>query len=84
MSADKPIAYSQSEASASRITSSDANLEAPTAGLPGLVELTTRVTAFEKIAQIEERLTRLESRKRTSDAIDDLISQPELRPVPQD
>ena len=55
--------------------SSDVNLEALTAGLLGLIELTTRVTALEKIAQIEERLTRLENRKRTNEAIDDLISQ---------
>ena len=75
------MARSQSEAtSTSRLMSSDANPEALTAGLPGLVELTARVTALEKIAQIEERLTRLENRKRTSEAIDDLISQP----VPQD
>ena len=81
MSADEPMACSQSEAtSTSRLMSSDANPEALTAGLPGLAELTARVTALEKIAQIEERLTRLENRKRTSEAIDDLISQP----VPQD
>ena len=81
MSADEPMARSQSEAtSTSRLISSDANPEALTAGLPGLVELTTRVTALEKIAQIEERLTRLENRKYTSEAIDDLINQP----VPQD
>ena len=70
------MARSQSEASTSRITSSDTNLEALTAGLPGLVELTTRVIALEKIAQIEERLTYLENRKYTSEAIDDLINQP--------
>ena len=81
MSADEPMARSQSEAtSTSRLMSSDTNPEALTAGLPGLAELTTRVTALEKIAQIEERLTRLENRKRTSEAINDLISQP----VPQD
>ena len=74
------MARSQSEASTSRITSSDTNPEALTAGLPGLAELTARVTALEKIAQIEERLTRLENRKRTSEAIDDLIGQL----VPQD
>ena len=74
MSAEDPVARSQSEASTSRITSSDTHPEPFTAGLPGLAELTARVTALEKIAQIEERLTRLESRKRTSDAIDDLIS----------
>ena len=79
MSADEPVARSQSEASASRITSSDANPEALTAGPPGLAELAARVTALEKIAQIEERLTRLENRKRTSEAIDDLIGQPVLR-----
>ena len=77
MSADEPIACSQSEAtSTSRLMSSDANLEALTAGLPGLVELAARVTALKKIAQIKERLTCLENRKRTSEAIDDLISQP--------
>ena len=76
MSADEPIARSQSEAtSTSRLMSSDTNPEALTAGLPGLVELATRVTALEKIAQIEERLTRLESYKYTSEAIDDLIGQ---------
>ena len=80
MSADKPMARSQSEASTSRITSSDTNPQALTAGLPGLAELTARVTALEKIAQIEERLTRLENRKRISEAIDDLIGQL----VPQD
>ena len=69
------MAYSQSEASTSRITSSDTNLEALTAGLPGLVELTARVMALEKIAQIEERFTRLENRKRTNEAINDLIGQ---------
>ena len=83
MSADEPMARSQSEAtSTSRLMSSDANPEALTAGLPGLTDLTTRVTALEKIAQIEERLTRLENRKRTSEAIDDLIGQSQL--VPQD
>ena len=74
MSADEPMACSQSEASTSRITSSDANPETLTAGLPGLAELTARVTALEKIAQIEERLTYLENRKRTNEAINDLIS----------
>ena len=69
------MARSQSEASTSRITSSDANPEALTAGLPGLAELAARVTALEKIAQIEERLTRLENRKRTNEAVDNLISQ---------
>ena len=70
------MAYSQSEAtSTSRLMSSDVNLEALTAGLPGLIELTTRVTALEKIAQIKERFTRLENRKRTNEAINDLISQ---------
>ena len=83
MSADEPMARSQSEAtSTSRLMSSDTNPEALTAGLPGLVELTARVTALEKIAQIEERLTRLENRKRTNEALDDLIGQPQ--PVPQD
>ena len=52
---------------------SDANPEALTASLPGLVELAARVTALEKIAQIEERLTRLENCKRTNEAVDDLI-----------
>ena len=80
MSAEDPVACSQSEASTSRITSSDTYPEALTAGLPGLAELTARVTALEKIAQIEERITRLESYKRTSEAIDNLISQL----VPQD
>ena len=46
MSADEPMARSQSEASTSRITSSDANPEALTAGLPGLAELAARVTAL--------------------------------------
>ena len=70
------MACSQSEAtSTSRLMSSDANPEALTASLPGLVELTTRVTALKKIAQIKERLTRLENRKRTNEAINDLISQ---------
>ena len=82
MSADKPMARSQSEASTSRITSSDTNPEALTAGLPGLVELAARVTALEKIAQMEERLTRLENCKRTNEAVDDLIGQ--SQPVPQD
>ena len=69
------MACSQSEATfTSRLMSSDINPEALIAGLPGLVELTTRVTALEKIAQIEERLTRLENRKRTNKAINDLIS----------
>ena len=54
--------------------SSDANPEALTAGLPGLTELATKVTALKKIAQIEERLTRLENCKRTNEAIDDLIN----------
>ena len=54
--------------------SSDTNLEALTAGLPGLIELTTKVTALKKIAQIEERLTRLENRKYTNEAINNLIS----------
>jgi hypothetical protein len=82
MSADEPIARSQSEATfILRLMSSNANPEALTAGLPGIVKLTARVTALEKIAQIEERLTRLESRKRTSEAIDNLISQ--SQPVPQ-
>ena len=68
------MARSQSEASTSRITSSDTNLEALTAGLPGLVELTARVTALKKIAQIKERLTYLENCKRTNEALNDLIS----------
>ena len=76
MSADEPIARSQSEAtSTSRIMSSDAHPETLTAGLLGLVELAARVTALEKIAQIEERLTRLENCKRTNEAVDNLISQ---------
>ena len=54
--------------------SSDVNPEALTAGLPGLVELTTKVTALEKITQIEERLTRLENYKYINKALDDLIS----------
>ena len=82
MSADEPMARSQSEASTSRITSSDINPEALTAGLIGLAELTTRVTALKKIAQIEERLTRLENCKRTNEAVDNLISRSQL--VPQD
>ena len=68
------MACSQLEASTSRITSSDTYLEALTASLLGLVELTARVIALEKIAQIEERITPLESCKRTNEAIDDLIS----------
>ena len=40
-----------------------------------LADLAARVTALERITQIEERLTRLENRKRTSEAIDDLIDQ---------
>ena len=76
ISADKPIACSQSEAtSTSRLMSSDVNPEALTAGLPGLIELATKVTALEKIAQIEERLTRLENCKRTNEAVDNPISQ---------
>ena len=55
--------------------SSDINPEALTAGLPGLVELAARVTALEKIAQIEERLTSLENCKRINKAIDNLIGQ---------
>ena len=83
MSADKPMARSQSEAtSTSRLMSSDVNPEALTAGLPGLAELAARVTALEKIAQIEERFTRLENRKRTNEAVDDPIGQ--SQPVPQD
>ena len=54
--------------------SSDTNPEALTTGLLGLTELTTRVTALEKIAQIEEHLTCLENRKRTNEAINNLIS----------
>ena len=74
MSADEPMACNQSEAtSTSRLMSSDTNPEALTAGLPGLAELAARVTALEKIAQIEEHLTRLENRKYTSEAVDDLI-----------
>ena len=74
MSADKPIACSQSEATfTSRLMSSDVNPEALTAGLPGLAELAARVTALKKIAQIEERLTCLENCKRTSEAVDNLI-----------
>ena len=77
------MARSQSEAtSTSRLMSLDTNPEALTAGLLGLVELTARVTALKKIAQIEERLTCLENRKRTSEAVDNLISQ--SQPVPQD
>ena len=60
--------------------SSDVNPEALTAGLLGLVELTAKVTALEKIAQIEERLTRLENRKHTNEAVDNLIGQ--SQPVP--
>ena len=55
--------------------SSNVNPEALTASLLGLIELTTRVTALEKIAQIKERLIYLENRKRTNEAINDLISQ---------
>ena len=45
------MARSQSEAtSTSRLMPSDANPEALTASLPGLVELAARVTALEKIA----------------------------------
>jgi Zinc knuckle len=66
---------SQSEATTSRPIPSDHNPD--TAGQPTLAELAARVTTLEKIAQIEERLTRLENRKRTSDAIDDLIDQPQ-------
>ena len=55
--------------------SSDVNPEALTAGLPGLVELATKVIALEKIAQIKDCLTRLESCKHTNEAINDLISQ---------
>ena len=70
------MACSQSEAtSTSRLMSSDANPEALTASLPGLAELATRVIALEKIAQIKERLTRLENCKRTNEAVDNLISQ---------
>ena len=77
------MARSQSEAtSTSRLMSSDVNPEALTAGLPGLAELAARVTALEKIAQIEERLTRLENRKRTNEAVDNPIGQSQL--VPQD
>ena len=75
MSADKPIAYSQSEATSTlRLMSSDTNLESLIAGLLRLVELIARVTALKKIAQIEERFTRLENCKYTNEAIDNLIS----------
>ena len=51
MSADEPMARSQSEAtSTSRLISSDVNPEALTAGLLGLVELTTKVITLKKIA----------------------------------
>ena len=51
------------------------NPEALIVSLLGLIELTTKVIALKKIAQIEERLTRLENYKRTNEAINDLIGQ---------
>lgn len=39
--------------------------------IPELEELETRVTVLEKMAQIEDRLRRLESRKRTSETLDE-------------
>ena len=51
------------------------NPEALIVSLLGLIELTTKVIALKKIAQIEERLTRLENYKYTNEAINNLISQ---------
>ena len=66
-------ARSQSEAtSTSGITSTESTINLPR---QELADLTARVTALERITQIEERLTRLENRKRTSEAVDDLIDQ---------
>jgi hypothetical protein len=45
--------------------------EGKTLTLQELDELDTRVTALEKMARIEDRLRRLESRKRSSDTLDE-------------
>ena len=68
------LARSQSEATSVHPETSAASLPQPT-----LADLTARVTALERIAQIEECLTRLENRKHTSEAIDDLIDQLQLQ-----